>query len=320
MGTPSMNKDEFCFVVDKKWNISYFLLSSAFKKENVYSFLQPIKYNKNFFEKIINNGIIILTSVFYAPKKLLKENFTDKIVVFTNETLSKLNKELLLDIKKKSKAMILFFIDEMFNDYYSVHNAKEMVEDKDGIFDLVYTFSPKDAEQYGMLQTTHYYPKLPVVSDAPVKSVFFVGNEKNRKLFLNELTDLFTEKSIGFDFYVVGSRNKRWKSVRLPYSKVVDKVNSANVILDMADKRQTGMTLRYYEAVCYNKKLLTNNVNIVNMPYYDERYMKIYNGVEDIEKIDKTWFTSCENIDYGYQGEFEPKYFLEQIARDLGSC
>ena len=208
----------------------------------------------------------------------------------------------------------------MFNDYYSVHNAKEMVEDKDGIFDLVYTFSPKDAEQYGMLQTTHYYPKLPVVSDAPVKSVFFVGNEKNRKLFLNELTDLFTEKSIGFDFYVVGSRNKRWKSVRLPYSKVVDKVNSANVILDMADKRQTGMTLRYYEAVCYNKKLLTNNVNIVNMPYYDERYMKIYNGVEDIEKIDKTWFTSCENIDYGYQGEFEPKYFLEQIARDLGSC
>lgn len=315
-----MNKEKFCFVIDRKSSISFSLFSNTFSKKNTYSFYHALLPIKSVFSKIYNKVMRFLDKFIIPRKVLAKKKFNDKIVFFTNESLNGLDKEIILDIKTKAKATVLFFIDELFNDYESMSTAKKMISDKDKIFDLVYTFSPKDAEKYNLLKTMNYYHCLELKHDKIIPRVFFVGNIKRRKEFLSDLSFLFDKKGVDYHFVIDGLKEnvfKKWKRGRISYYKNIKNVYSSNVILDMADERQTGMTLRYYEAVCYNKKLLTNNANIINMPYYDEKYMKVYKTVGDVEKIDKSWFTAVENIDYGYKCEFEPKYFLEQIEKDL---
>lgn len=87
---------------------------------------------------------------------------------------------------------------------------------------------------------------------------------------------------------------------------------SCNCILEVLQQDQAGSSLRYFEAVCYNKKLLTTNKDIVNYPFYDSRYMKVFTDLSD---IDMQWVKKTENINYGYIDEFSPQHLLEEVKK-----
>ena len=96
----------------------------------------------------------------------------------------------------------------------------------------------------------------------------------------------------------------------LPYENVVSNILSANCILEMVAKGQNVQTARYYEAVCYNKKLLTNNPNIKELSFYNPKYMQHFESVED---IDFEWVKRRELIDYHYNNEFSPNHILGKL-------
>ena len=73
----------------------------------------------------------------------------------------------------------------------------------------------------------------------------------------------------------------------------------------------TGLSLRPYEAVCYNRKLLTNNKSILDFPYYDSRYMQYF---ETVEEIDWDWVKEDIPVDYGYDCKFSPMRLLEHMV------
>ena len=100
-----------------------------------------------------------------------------------------------------------------------------------------------------------------------------------------------------------------WKS----YEEVLGGVLRSKVILEILQEGQSGPSLRYYEAVCYNKKLLSNNPNIVHFPYYDSRYMRYFSSPED---IDIAWITEDCDVDYHYKGDFSPVNMLDLIKKD----
>ena len=100
----------------------------------------------------------------------------------------------------------------------------------------------------------------------------------------------------------------------MPYEKLLMLTQLSNCIFDMTQVGQTGVTFRYYEAVVYNKKLLTNNREIVNMPFFDDRFIHFYNHIED---IDWDWVKRREEIDYGYNGEFSPVNLLTRIEMEI---
>lgn len=66
----------------------------------------------------------------------------------------------------------------------------------------------------------------------------------------------------------------------------------------------------FFEAVVYNKKLLINNENIIEFPFYNSRFMRVFKKVED---IDWKWVKSKEKVDYHYDGSFSPLKFIEEI-------
>lgn len=96
----------------------------------------------------------------------------------------------------------------------------------------------------------------------------------------------------------------------IPYEQVLASVLNTNVIIEVLQENQEGPSLRYYEAVCYNKKLLSNNRNLSDLPFYDPRYMKYFDKYED---IDIEWVKSREKINYSYDGSFSPSNLIKLL-------
>ena len=92
----------------------------------------------------------------------------------------------------------------------------------------------------------------------------------------------------------------------MSYDDMLKKTLKANVILDIV-KGTAPITLRTYEAVVYNKKLLTNNPNILEFKYFDNDNIRYF---EKTENIDYTWIKDLRRPNYKYRGEFSPVNIL----------
>ena len=87
----------------------------------------------------------------------------------------------------------------------------------------------------------------------------------------------------------------------------------SNCILDIVQNGQKGNTIRYYEAICNNKKLLTNNRTVLSDKYYDKRYIQYFS---DAKQIDVNWIKEPCEVDFGYQGEFSPEVLIRKFISD----
>lgn len=87
----------------------------------------------------------------------------------------------------------------------------------------------------------------------------------------------------------------------MPYEVVLKRTLEANCVLEIVRPGQVGFTLRTFEAVVYNKKLLTNNEHIKEFQFYNPSYMKVFKSVED---IDWKWVKERNAVNYHYKGDF----------------
>lgn len=196
-------------------------------------------------------------------------------------------------------------------------------------WDDIYTFDVNDATHYAFKYLGNCYYSMHSIDEIcaqkePGKTeAYFTGGLKGgREQFILSVFEKLNNAGINADFNIMVTGERRLKSKLyediinyysgswIPYKKVLVDVINTNVIIEIVQDGQCGPSLRYYEAVCYNKKLLTNNPSIKDLPYYDNRYMKIIQTVED---IDIDWIKAREEVNYHYKGEFSPNYLLETV-------
>lgn len=180
----------------------------------------------------------------------------------------------------------------------------------------IYSFDPIDVQQNGFnFYGLQYYSKHDCLQDTPIlHDCYFVGGIKGgRGALIRELFYAMKSASVDALFectFMKGSNEKkdqsgiRWleKSWQ-PYETVLANDLTSACIVEILQEGQHAQSLRYFEAVCNNRKLLTNNDAIVNMPFYDERYMRVFHAVED---VDMNWLKDRELPAYDYNGEFSP--------------
>ena len=58
---------------------------------------------------------------------------------------------------------------------------------------------------------------------------------------------------------------------------------NTDCIVEVVKEGQTGVSLRTCEAIAFNKKLLTNNVQIKEMPFYDSRFISVFTDSDEID-------------------------------------
>ena len=268
------------------------------------------------------------SSVWFEKINYLEEK--NKCVIVVDGALNTLNLKALNELcNQKDTRVVLLLINSMNAHSVSmnyVRKAYKLINWSD-----VYSFDEEDVRKYGFKSIEYsYYSKKNISQDTSIRctnysDVYFVGWLKgNRTELLLELTERFkTEKcSIDFNISVSGLNRirklpysdtiKYAKAKWIPYDSVVTGVLNSNVIVEILQEGQAGPSLRYYEAVCYNKKLLTTNKRIVNYPYYNPNYMKI---IENVNDINFDWIKKREIINYGYKGDFSPLKMLSIVIR-----
>lgn len=185
-------------------------------------------------------------------------------------------------------------------------------------FDAVITYDRSDARKYNLpfveipIWVSHSRPSGEIREE-----LYFCGRDKKRIDFLLAIYDRLAAAGLRCR-YRIESEGKTYDRPGIEfadwatYESVADEVLDANCILEILALNNHGSTLRYKEAVIYNKKLLTTNPGIADLPYYDPRWMRCFEKPED---IDLEWLRTVENVDYGYKGDFSARHFLQDVEK-----
>lgn len=268
-----------------------------------------------------------LNRFFNLPGKHLWYEYSDifsllkktKNVLIIDSALRDLPDDLLKKMKRNGAHLDLFLINSM--NAASPRFLEIKFRILSNIWDHIYTFDPLDAKTYGFIyRGFNYYSKqeLPILK-FPTEDAYFIGGIKgNREETINALYRSITSYGGKCNFNVMVYKNQTYEKIDgihyilgnwKPYEEILKNVVNCNTIIEILQDGQSGASLRYFEAVCYNKKLLTNNSNIKSFPFYNEHYMKVFKNAKD---IDPEWICQRIPIDYHYQNEFSPKKLLQE--------
>lgn len=138
----------------------------------------------------------------------------------------------------------------------------------------VYSYDKKNCEQYDLRYNSMTYTKeVDLEKSKPQFDIIFLGALKDRAMELNSLYNTLNEQHINLHFYVVGDKTNRQVDFEiysdpLSYHQYLELIAKSKVILDIAQKDQSGMSLRVTESLFLKKKLVTNNVDIINYDLY----------------------------------------------------
>lgn len=328
---------KYIFVWPYGWFDSYMYRDLFVTKKVV-----PFPLNKPSHSKIINfirrvhrshkvNKIIHLPFQDIWAKGLFDQLEDNTCVIFDTGALSMIEKETLYKIKGSYRniKMALFIADSLHGS--SLHIPDAMDNILTFPWDVRLSYDKNDCQEFGFqyLGPNIYSKMTDVKPNVNNSELYFIGRNKAGR---NEKVLNFYERciieNILTNFYLIDNpRNIRKNHLHnqkglifdcrdIPYEEVISEVLATNCILEFVAKGQKAQTARYYEAVCYNKKLLTNNPSVKDLQFYDPRYIQYFETIDD---IDFAWIKKKEKVDYHYNGEFSPIHALEKLEKILTS-
>lgn len=224
-----------------------------------------------------SNKLKKFIKLFEYKKMMRKYNY---VILFADGRLPVI---LTYYLKKRNAKLIIW----RWNSVGKIDNAFNQLKK----YGEIWTFDRKDAELNGWKLNTQFYFNSDNLkySICLKKSAFFVGDNKGREATLEELYHLLTNANVTCDFWL-SNKMDDFTGIKnmddfIPYENVINEVNRHSILVDLVKDGQTGMTIRAMEAMFYNKKLITNNINIRQAPFYSESNIFIY-GYDDASKLD----------------------------------
>lgn len=157
------------------------------------------------------------------------------------------------------------------------------IKNKPIIFDKridYYSFDKNDCAKYEIKYNIQYYCEQERANDNDIKyDVYFIGMDKKRKNIIKNIEDRFNSIGLICNFKIVNNVKDF-----IPYNKIKDEIRNTKSILDINKEKQTGYSLRVLESLFYEKKLITNNKDIVNIEFYNNNNIFIID-VDDNNKL-----------------------------------
>lgn len=181
--------------------------------------------------------------------------------------------------------MVVFFWDSFNNNKNSAH-----VYD---LFDKAYCFDKIDSTQYGVrFKPLFYYDLYAKIKNSKhykYKSLFIGTLHSDRYKVVHEIESQLTKMDHEcFSWFYLPSRllfykmrleDKTIKNVdkniikytALSLKQMVELYEQSEIIIDVQHPKQTGLTMRTFEALGARRKLITTNKDIINYDFYNPR-------------------------------------------------
>lgn len=214
-------------------------------------------------------------------------------------------------LKKKIKNVKLYYIFTNIVKYTAAYE-KSYVDKLNEWYDNVFAFDPVDSQKYDF----DYSPLIYDVDDDYIpnsnikNSVFYVGQAKDRLKMLIKSYEKLQKLGIECNFYIAGVNkcdqkynNRIFYNKYITYSEAVNFIKTSSCLIDIIQEDSTGLTIKTCEAVIYDKKLITTNKHVKEYPFYDPRYIRIIDTIDD---IDMEFFINNNQVKYSTD---QKKYF-----------
>ena len=187
-------------------------------------------------------------------------------------------------------------------------------------FDLILSYDRlHDVPVYGLTYAPVFMSKIEEIAHVQTPFTYdiaLMAVAKDRLSKIHELYHHLKEKGVKAFFFVSHANPSEqlvdsgiiygeYNMKRLDYLK---KEMASNCILEVLKGDAHSNTLRFWEAVMYNKKLYTNWKGVLDSPYYDPRYIKVFDQPED---MDISFIQERIQVDYHYGGELSPVKLLD---------
>lgn len=194
----------------------------------------------------------------------------DKIIIFDSYTTTRQLKW--LRNNHPDKRVILWYWNSVINDSL-IRNHPQGVE--------LWSYSTKDCERFGMRYNTQFYfdclaEEAEICRREPLSShprAFFFGRDKGRSDKINEIGEQLREIGVDVDIRIVAHTEPGIQSLRNPdlvsYQTVVDIVKEKDILLDYCGDPESGLSLRAMESLFFGKKLITDNIAILDSDFYN---------------------------------------------------
>lgn len=234
-----------------------------------YNYKYPLEKTKNFFSKLLfNANIKKIKMEEFVLKKLCEIGKQDIILVIRPDRITKKTH---IEIKKNTDKYIAYIYDSC-NRFPINHLKKD-------IFDTIFSFDINDCKKFGFQHLSNYIYLEKKELKQPVDfktNLFIISSIDERLPLLNKLANYCTNNKIKINFIIVGKKKPINLNNQIVYTNkniffddLKLNLEEAKIFLDLVRKGQNGLSFRIFEALSYQRKIITSNQSIKEYDFYN---------------------------------------------------
>lgn len=177
----------------------------------------------------------------------------------------RLEEDLLQYLKSKSKRFIAFYFDANSN----IPRQEDLIP----FFDEVYSYEKEDVAKHGLKFITNFIP-FDKTFPTNGKGVFNISSYDDRFDALKTIAEQIKSHSYPFEIIVrkeepISSDLIKVVPEYLSPEEVREHIVASDILLDVQKEDQQGLSFRVFEALGYDKKLITTNKDIVSYDFFN---------------------------------------------------
>ncbi len=255
---------------------------------NQHNFSYSNKYQrvKNFFGKLFfkkNLKKIALNT--FIMDQLNCAGIQDIILVIRPDLI---DKKTHLEIKKNTKKYICYLYDSCSR--FKIDNL--LID----VFDTIYSFDLEDVKKYNFKKITNFiYNEKVEIKKNFLNRVFLIISLDERINFVVKFIDLLNNLGIENNVIVVGSKKPKilnskinFLTEKLSHNVVKKTMSESEYFLDIVRKNHNGLSFRIFEALAFQRKIITTNQNIKLYDFYNPKNILVLD--ENCNNIDTDFF------------------------------
>lgn len=309
-------------------------------REEIYIKLKEYGYNVLLFNERPSNKALVKFVLRFFPhfSKIITYPYYKKI-------LKKIKNEIKIDIVFFIKCEIapMFFLRKLKKDFnpkfilylWDSINHTPDYKTKLKFFDEIFSFDKVDCQKYKKIQFVPLFYLDTYQGREQNKNIYdfcFVGTiHSDRLKLLTEIKSICEKNDLKYYYYMFlptkwayyfykikqykifkGYKINDFKYERLSSKEVANLYSKSKIIIDAEKNNQNGLTIRTFEVLASEKKLITTNISIKEYDFYLED--NIYVIENEINEIPKSFFLNkFIKIDESFINEYSLDKWIQKV-------
>lgn len=211
--------------------------------------------------------------------------------------------------KWRNTKFVAYFTDVNNMKKYKIDELKKR-------FDYVISFNKEESNKHEI----NYCP-LPIPHYCK-SDIAFVGQAKDRLDDIIKIYDYLEQNGVVCNFILtnVDSKNQiQRKGIRylssVSHDLSIIYILNTNCVLEIKNKSTEAHSDRVEKAIIFNKKIVSNNMSLINHKYYN---VSMFNLFEKLRDIDIDFIKNQVPNHYNYSTEYSANHFLDAIRELVG--